>query len=137
MTEAKVNFNFEEVLVDSNQVLVQNTEGRTVEHLELVLCEKYFGEVCEFDGIADDAYGMININHNRLIETTQIAVGDTFVLGEPVYFDPGGAGAAGELEATGGSGNVAVGICTRVNNGVSVQFRPFVQRLNATGLVVT
>lgn len=137
MTDAKVNYNFYEEKIHDKQPLVQNTEGRTVEHLELILADAYFGEVKEFDGIVDDGYGRINIDHEREIYTTQIETTDTFTVGNTVYFAPGGASAAGKLVDTSASGNVAVGIITMVNAGVGIAFRPFVQRLNATGLVVT
>lgn len=133
MTEAKVNFNFEESTVDAKQVLVTNDLGFDVSHLELVLINGYFGEVKEFDGIANGATGYINIDSDRTIGTTQIDTGDTFVVDSPVYFHV----ANKVLEATSAAGNVAVGICTKINNGVSVEFRPFVQRTSAAGLVVT
>ena len=137
MTDAKVNYNFEESPLGSNQLLVKNEEGRTVEHLELILASKAFGEVLEFDGIVDDAYGMINIDDKREIRTTQIDTADTFVVGAAVYFDPGAASAAGKLVDTSGSGNVAVGTITYVDAGVAIGFRPYVQNMSATGLVVT
>lgn len=133
MVDAKVNYNFHETEVDMNQVLVTNDLGYAVEHMELVLIATYFGQVLEFDGIAIGAAGMIDLKSDRKITTTQIDVGDTFVLGNPVYFHP----ADKELKATGGAGTVAVGMCTAINNGVSVEFMPFVQRFGATGLVVT
>ncbi len=136
MTEAKVNFNFTETKVGAKQVLVTNDLSRTVDHLELVLLDAYFGEVREFEGIADSASGYINIDADREIATTQINTGDTFVVGNVIYFEPGGSSAAGELRAASGSGRAAVGIVTAINNGVSVTFRPFVQRLDATGIVV-
>lgn len=133
MTEAKVNYNFEESLDSMNQVKVTNNLGYAVEHLELVLINGYFGEVRDFDGIAAAARGTICIRDDREIRTTQIDTGDTFVLDAPVYFNP----TTKVLEAASASGNAAVGICTFVNNGVAVGFKPFAQRLSATGIVVT
>ena len=133
MVDAKVNYNFHESAVDVDQVLITNSSGAAYVHLELVLEDKLFGEVIEFDGIADSATGMININSKRKISTSQIDTGDTFVVGAPVYFHPGNK----VLEVTSASGNVAVGTCTAINNGVSVEFRPYVQNMSATGLVVT
>lgn len=133
MVDAKVNYNFHESEVDINQVLVTNDLGYAVEHLELVLIATMFGNVVEFDGIADTAEGYIDINPNRIITTTQIDISNTFVVDDPVYFHT----ANKVLEVTSAIGNVAVGICTKINNGVSVEFRPFVQRTGVTGLVVT
>jgi len=133
MVDAKVNYNFHESEVDMNQVKVTNDLGYAVEHLELVLIATMFGQVTEIDGIAIGADGMIDLNPNRKISTTQIDTGDTFVIGAPVYFHV----AHKVLEVTSASGNVAVGICTAINNGVSVEFMPFVQRTDVTGLVVT
>lgn len=133
MVDAKVNYNFHENFVDIDQVLVANGLGYDVVHLELVLLDKLFGEVREFDGIANGATGMINIDSKRRITTTQIDVVDVFVVGDPVYFHP----ANKVLEVTGAVGNVAVGTCTKINNGVSVEFQPYVQNMSATGLVVT
>jgi len=133
MTEAKVNYNFEESQENVSQVEVVNDLGYAVKHLELVLINGYFGEVREFDGIANGAAGKINIDDKRLIGTTQIDLADVFVLDAPVYFHV----ANKVLEVTSAAGNVFVGMCTKVNNGVSVEFKPVVQRTSATGLVVT
>ena len=137
MTEAKVNYNFEEAVVSNKQVTVTNNLGRAVEHLELVLLNGYFGEVRDFDGIADSAIGHINIDSDREIGTTQIDTGDTFNVGDPIYFEPGGSTVAGKLRAASATGNAAVGIITKVNAGVAITFKPFVQRTSANGIVVT
>lgn len=133
MVDAKVNYNFHESEIDINQVKVTNDLGYAVEHLELVLIATMFGQVTEIDGIAIAAEGMIDINPNRKISTTQIDIVDVFVVDAPVYFHT----ANKVLEVTSAVGNVAVGICTAINNGVSVEFMPFVQRTGVTGLVVT
>ena len=133
MVDAKVNYNFHESEIDINQVKVTNDLGYDVVHLELVLIATMFGQVVEFDGIADAAEGLIDIEPNRKISTTQIDLVDVFVVGAPVYFHPVNK----VLEVTGAVGNVAVGMCTAINNGVSVEFMPFVQRTGVTGLVVT
>ena len=134
MADAKVNYNFEEKLLSQDQVLVTNNLGRIAEHLELVSLDGYFGEVREFDDIANGATGMISINAERTINTTQCNLTDTFVLGGLVYFVSGGAGAAGALRAGYITGGTAVGICTVVNNGVSVGFKPYVQRVSGNNV---
>ena len=141
MTEAIQNYSFEESRLGDKQVDVTNDLGHDVKHLELVLINGYFGEVRSWDpltvvgdhGIPDGARGVINIDDEREIQTKQIDTGDTFVLDAPVYFHVVNR----VLEVTSAAGNVAVGMCTVVNNGVSVGFKPFKQRLAAAGLVVT
>ena len=133
MVDAKVNYNFHESEIDINQVEVTNDLGFTIVHLELVLIATMFGQVVTFDDVINGADCIIDINPNRKITTTQVDTGDTFVVGAPVYFHV----ANKVLEVTGAAGNVAVGICTKINNGVSVEFMPFVQRFGVTGLVVT
>lgn len=128
MVDAKVNFNFEEREVDINQILVTNNLGRVVSHLELVYLDGHFGEVAEFDDIADGATGMINLNPNRRIGTTQINITDTFVLGGVVWLVCHGTLATSVLRDAYVAEAIPVGICTKVNNGTSVEFRPFVQR---------
>lgn len=134
MTNAKPNYNFEESYVNQKQVLVTNNLGRTAEHLELVFLSGYFGEVREFDDIANAATGMININDERQVFTTQIETTDTFVVGQVVYFEPGGSSAAGKLRATPEPTAIAVGIVTQVSAGVAVEFKPFKQRGEVNGL---
>lgn len=135
MTEAKVNFNFEEAKVGQKQVAVTNTYARTLIHLELVLLNGYFGEVRDFDGIAASADGVINIDSDREIGTSQINTSDTFVVGNPVYFLPATT-VAGKLRSASATGNAPVGIVTSINNGVSVTFKPFAQRTSDVGIVV-
>ncbi len=137
MTDAKVNFNFEESLLGVKQVKVQNTLGRKVAHLEFVWLGGYFGEVREFDGIDKGATatplvgasGLINIDYNREVRTNQIKDDDDFELGGIVYFVPGGDSAAGLLRAGYVKHGVAVGICTFINEGVAIGFRPFAQQI--------
>ena len=133
MTDAKVNYNFYESEVNVKQVKVVNDLGFDLIHLELALINGYFGNVTDFDGIADTESGTLNIDDDRLIETNQIDTGDTFVLDAPVYFHI----ANKKLEVTSATGNVFVGMCTKINNGVSVEFKPVRQRLSAAGLVIT
>jgi len=128
MVDAKVNFNFEEVEVDKNQVLVTNNLGRTAVHKELVYLDGYIGEVTDFDGIVNGETGYINIDPNRKIGTTQINVTDTFVLGGVVHLVSHATVATSVLRDAAVADSVPVGICTKVNNGVSVEFLPFVQR---------
>jgi len=129
MTEAKVNFNFEESYISDKQVKVTNNLGRTAEHLEFVWLDGYFGEVREFDDIANAASGVININNFRRVWTTQIETTDTFTVNGIVYFVPGGAAAAGKLRAGYQADGIPVGICTEINAGVAIEFRPFPQKL--------
>lgn len=130
MTNAKVNFNFEESYLGEKQITVKNTLGRVVEHLELAILDGYFGECCEFNDIANNAYGKLNIESDREIRTNQINVTDTFTIGSVVYFLSGGSVAAGQLRSTAEQGSVAVGVCTFINVGIAIGFRPFVQRLS-------
>lgn len=123
MTEAKVNYNFHENFIDVDLIKITNSSGTAYVHLQLVYEDGYFGEVREFDGIANGATGYINIYSKRKITTTQIDTGDTFVLGANVYLNPTTA----VLEVDYALGSVAVGIATKLNNGVSVEFMPFKQ----------
>jgi len=135
MTDKKVNFNFEESYLGEKQIVVTNNLGRTVKHLELVSLDGYFGECREFDGIVTTAKGLINIDSDREIRTNQINTDDTFTLGSVVYFVPGGSSAAGVLRAQTEATAIAVGICTFINAGVAIGFRPFVQRLSEPNIV--
>lgn len=131
MTEATVNNNFEESYVNVKEVLVTNNLGRAVEHLEIVALDGYVGEVREFDGIADTASGMINVNPDRKIYTTQIETTDTFVVGGVVYFVSGGSAAAGKLRSGYVADGIPVGVCTEVQAGTAIEFKPFVQQAGA------
>jgi len=128
MVDAKVNYNFEESEVDINQVKVTNNLGRTISHLELVALDGYFGEVVEFDDIADGATGLLNIDSNRKISTTQINITDTFVVNGIVWLVSQGTLATDVLRDAYVADAVPVGRCTKVNNGTSVEFMPFAQR---------
>jgi hypothetical protein len=123
MTEAKVNYNFHENFINVDLVKITNSSGSAYIHLQWVYEDGYFGEVREFDGIAADAEGYINIYSKRQITTTQIDTGDTFALKGTVYFNP----TTGLLEAEYALGSVAVGTVTKINNGVSVEFMPYKQ----------
>ncbi|PKL40756.1 MAG: hypothetical protein CVV44_03880 [Spirochaetae bacterium HGW-Spirochaetae-1] len=120
-----------EKTLSDKQVTVANNLGRAVENLELVHLDGYFGEVKEYDGIADGASGKINIDHERTIETDQIAAADTFVVGQIVFFAPGGSSAAGAIRAANAAGRIPVGICTEFGGSAGahtfVVFRPFAQ----------
>lgn len=138
MTDVKPNYNFYVSEIDKKQVTVTNDLGRTVEHNELVLLDAWFGEVCEIDGIEDDASGNICIDSNRKIQTTQIDTSVTFADGDTIYFTPGDDSDAGTLTNASATGNVAVGMLTdKYESGTFIEFIPFVQRLSADGLVVT
>lgn len=138
MTGYDVNeYDFSEVTINDKQPLVTNNLGRDVLDKELVYLGGYFGEVCEYGGIANGATGRINIDGDRIIRTAQIEATDTFTAGNTLYFVSGGSGAAGKLvDADPGSGTVyACGIITGSSGSggseTYVEFRPFVQRLDA------
>jgi len=128
MTSAKPNYNFEENFIHVQEILVSNNLGRSVEHNEIVYLDGYFGEIKDFDGIADAADGYINILDTREISTTQIETTDTFVVGGIVFFVSGGSSVAGSLRAGYVADGVAIGVCTKINNGTSVTFRPYNQK---------
>jgi hypothetical protein len=123
MTEAKVNYGFHENFIAIDLIKITNSSGLAYVHLQLVIEDGYFGEVREFDGIANGATGYINIYSKRRITTTQIDTGDTFVLGDPLYFNP----ATAVLEVDYALGSILAGKVTKINNGVSVEFMPYVQ----------
>jgi hypothetical protein len=130
------NFGFYEEELSKRQVEVTNSLGRTIEHLELVSLENYFGEVREFDDIENGATGNLNIDENRLVQTRQINGTDTFTAGNPVWFLSGGSSAAGELRAQGGVGRVKVGVITAVGTN-SITFKPLPQTGESAGDNVT
>lgn len=123
MTEAKVNYGFHENFIDVDLIKITNSSGSAYVHLQLVYEDGYFGEVREFDGIANGATGYINIFSKRQITTTQIDLTDTFVLGDPLYFNP----TAGQLEVDYALTSILAGTVTKINNGVSVEFMPHKQ----------
>lgn len=125
-TEYKVNaYDFSEVTdgigLGDAQPAITNNEGRTVLPYEIALQHGagepfYCGEVREADGIADAAVGRINIEHRRVIRTSQIEVTDTFAVDAEVFFHPGGAGAAGAIvdTASKAAGDIAYGRVTAI-----------------------
>jgi hypothetical protein len=138
MTTYKVNdYDFSEVTSSDKHVLVTNNLGRTAEYAELVYLDGYFGEIVDTAGIANGATGYINIDADRRVRTKQVEATDTFTKGNTLWFVSGGASAAGTLEdADPGSGTVyACGIITDEEGTggaqTAVEFRPFVQRLDA------
>ena len=130
-------YDFSEVTLSDKQVLVPNAQGRTVLFAELVYLNGYFGDVTDQDGIATGSSGNININSERKIRTEQITITETFVVDATLWFQTGGAGAAGVLlDADPGSGTrVAVGVITGFGGTAGahtyVEFRPYIQ-LQAT-----
>ena len=137
-TQADVNTNdFSEVTESDNQILVTNNLGRAIDYAELVYLDGYFGECREYGGIAIGGTGYIKIASDRKIRTKQIEATDTFPAGNTLWFVSGGSGAAGKLvDADPGTGiRVAVGIITGEEGTsgaqTSVEFRPFVQRLDS------
>ena len=130
-------YDFSEVTLNDKQVLVPNAQGRTVLMAELVYLNGYFGDVTDQDGIATAASGNININSERKIRTEQITITETFVVDATLWFQTGGAGAAGVLlDSDPGSGTrVAVGVITGFGGTAGahtyVEFRPYIQ-LQAT-----
>jgi len=130
-------YDFSETTLNDKQVLVPNAQGRTVLFAELVYLNGYFGDVTDQDGIATAKSGNININSERKIRTEQITITETFVVDATLWFQTGGAGAAGVLlDADPGSGTrVAVGVITGFGGSAGahtyVEFRPYIQ-LQAT-----
>jgi len=137
-TEVKPNlYNFSEVSESDKQVLVTNNLGRDVVYGEFVYLDGYFGEVREYGGIVNGATGYININADRKIRTEQVEATDAFTAGSTLWFVSGGSGAAGKfVDADPGSGTrLGCGIITGEEGTggaqTAVEFRPFVQRLDA------
>ena len=136
--QAEVNeYNMSEIKSNDKQPLVTNNLGRTVLQYEFVYLDGYFGEVLEYGGIANGATGRINIDGEREVRTEQVEATDTFTAGNTLWFVSGGSGAAGTFQdADPGSGiRVACGIITGEEGSAgaqtAVQFRPFLQRLDA------
>jgi len=105
MTEVKNNaYDFSEATdgtgLGDMQVLATNTQGRDALPFEILMQSTapfYCGEIREADGIANSASGRVNIEHRRVIRTAQILTTATFADKVEVYFQPGGAGAAGQI----------------------------------------
>jgi len=129
--EADVNeYGFSEVTdgtaLGDAQPEITNGEGRTVLPYEIVLQHDtgepfYCGEVREYDGIADGADGRINIEHRRVIRTSQIKKDATaYAVDGEVFFHPGGSGAAGYLVATAdkAAGDIAFGRITKAADSI-------------------
>ena len=132
-TQADVNeYNFSEVKSNDKQVLVTNNLGRTALQYELVYLGGYFGEVLEYGGIANGATGYINIDCDRIIRTQQIEATDTFTVGNPLYFAPGGSSAAGKLVDASAASSIKVGIITGEEGTggaqTAVEFRPVLDK---------
>jgi hypothetical protein len=98
-----------------NQPLVTNGQGRAFTPMEIVLNSAapfYCGEVREAGGIADGASGRISIEHRGKIRTSQIDKDAAAIaVGDEIFFQPGGAGAPGELRpaATKAAGSIKFG----------------------------
>jgi len=139
MTTVKPNYGFHEEFLSVRQREVTNNLGRTVEHLEIAYLDGVVGECREYDGIADGASGMLNIDAERTIGTNQINVTDTFVVDGVVSFLTGGSAAAGEVRAGMVAGAVPLGICVSAVNGASgyVTFRPFKQDVGVADAIKT
>lgn len=139
MAEVKVNeYDFSEVTdgvgLGDAQPQIKNTEGRTVLPYEIVMqgtAPFYCGEVREYDGIVDDGLGRINIEHRRVIRTSQIKKDTTtFAVDAEVFFSPGGSGAAGVIvDADVAAGDIAFGRITAVGGGTGaytyLEIRPY------------
>ena len=130
--QAAVNdYNFSEITESDKQVLVTNNLGRTAKYGELVYLGGYFGEVREYNGIANAASGRININADRIIRTQQVKDTTTFTVGQPVYFLSGGSSAAGLLYGVATLNAVPVGVCIAEEGTggaqTAVTFRPYTQ----------
>jgi hypothetical protein len=130
------NYNFAEREKGGTQRLVLNNLGRAVEKHELVNLGGYFGEVADTDGIANGAYGYIDIAADRIITTEQVEATDTFTAGNTLYFEAGGSSAAGKLVDTATATTIPVGkiVSEQGTTGaqISVAFRPFVQGIGVT-----
>lgn len=125
------DFGFSERTVDDFQPYVQNLTSRTVLNEELVYLNGFFGEVKKVDGIANLAWGPVNIFPFRTIQTNQIETTDTFVVAQMVYFFPGSDIVPGKLRSTNVTGSIPAGIVTEVGGTggahTYIVFRPFVQ----------
>lgn len=117
---------------------VENSSLRTVLHNELVLLNGFFGEVCDYDGIATEAKGNICIDANRTIHTNQVKAAldpAAFVAGQVVYFVPQNGLAVGFLTPLYEATAVPVGIITGADAASKwVEFRPFVQTMDVSML---
>jgi hypothetical protein len=83
------NFTEKEMLGggDTVQVSVTNNTTRTMLFGETVFLNGFIGEVIDQDGIAAAATGLINVNPNRHISTSQVDVADTFAAQKnPIWF---------------------------------------------------
>jgi hypothetical protein len=127
--QAEVNdYAFSEVTdgvgLGDKQVKVINTEGRTILNYEIMMqatAPFYCGELRKYGGLIDDGLGYINIEHRRIIRTKQIKTDTTtFTAGEEVYFQPGGASAAGVIvNATDkAAGSIKFGRITKADNSI-------------------
>lgn len=67
---------------------VLNTSSRRVLYGEFVFLGGFIGNVSDYDGIASQMRGNINICENRLLVTSQIAGGEEFETDGIVYFVP-------------------------------------------------
>jgi len=131
------NFDYVEPCLDVFQVEVTNNLGRDVDELELVYLDGYFGEVRNFPLIADGEKGMINIKPYRVQQTKQMEATDTFVVGEEIYFLPGGSSAAGLLRATPEPGSIAIGKITAFGGtGGATTDVSFIAYLARTGIPI-
>jgi len=115
------------------QVAVTNNLGRTAIFGEAVYLGGYFGFVAEHDGIANGAVGMIAIpDSDYEIVSAQVTAANTFVVGQPLYFAPGGSSAAGTFEDASAEGRVAIGTISGSQGTAEAQthvlFRPYVQK---------
>lgn len=129
---------FHEDKLSVTQVTVENTSGSDYDQGDLVYEQGYFGNVVSPDGIADGSTGVIDINSERIIQTTQIESTDTFAEstdGSPaiVYFDRDNA----ELRDT-NAGDSFIPVGTLVNGGAKgsnsyIEFKPFAQVSGAEG----
>lgn len=138
--QAQVNtWDFSEVTdgtgLGDAQPQVTNSEGRAVENYEILMqgtAPFYCGEVREFSGIADSATGRINIEHRRVIRTSQIKTDTTtFAVDAEVFFSPGGSGAAGEIvvAADKAAGDIKYGRITAIGGSTGaytwLEIRPY------------
>ncbi len=131
-------YGFSEPLLSDTQPVVTNNLGRAVLFAEWVYLSGYFGNVVEQDGIADSATGRIETEADREVRSQQVEATDTFTIGNTLYFEPGGSGAAGTFVDTATGTTVAVGIITGEEGAggaqTAVSFRPFLQKVDNADL---
>lgn len=139
MSMTTYDYNFDLAIREfGDQVVVTNNLGRTAVYGEIVHLDGIHGIVMEYAGIANDAKGRIAmLDSDTIVSTAQINAKDTFGVGRPIYFLPGGSSAAGTLEDSAASGAVAIGTITAEQGSAgamtAISFRPYPQIVDDYG----